>query len=123
MARVLGRANHPPQVGLTSTERKRAGARGMRRRWRWGGWPLEGLHLVLVDDVRTTGATLKAATRMLRRLKPERIVCAVVAVSDSKARLSRIRAADERQKEVPEVVVLDRAMHSVERRAIKAESG
>jgi ComF family protein len=95
---MLARANMPPQVSLTPSERKRAGSRGMRihRRW-WGGsgGSVEGAHIVLVDDVRTTGSTLKAATRLLRRLKPARIVCAVVGVSDSAARRAR-KASGER---------------------------
>jgi predicted amidophosphoribosyltransferase len=89
VARMLARSNQPPQVGLTPSERKRAGSRGMRLKRRLGGWPVAGLDLVLVDDVRTTGATLKAATRLLRRAKPGRVVGAVIAVSDSRARHSR----------------------------------
>lgn len=94
-ARVLARMNHPPQVSLTPSERKRAGSRGMRISRRLGGWPIEGMHVVLVDDVRTTGSTLKAAARLLRRLGPEKVVCAVVAVSDSAARRMRARERDE----------------------------
>jgi predicted amidophosphoribosyltransferase len=98
MFRVLSRSNHAPQVSLTPTDRKRSGGRGLRvsRRMGWNGlrkgasaWPLEGLDVVLVDDVRTTGATLKAAVRMVRSLKPRRVVCAVLAVSDSRARQQR----------------------------------
>jgi RNA polymerase sigma-70 factor (ECF subfamily) len=37
--------------------------------------------LVLVDDIRTTGASLKAAVRLLRSLEPRTVVCAVVASS------------------------------------------
>ncbi len=89
VARVLKRLNHTPQVRLSPSERKRAGSRGMRIARRFGGWSIEGLHIVLVDDVRTTGSTLKSAARLLKRLKPDRIVCAVVAVSDSTARRMR----------------------------------
>jgi ComF family protein len=93
ISRALSRTMHATQVSLTPAERKRSGSRGLRVRRRIGGWShLNGAHLVLVDDVRTTGATLKAATRFLRRLKPERIVCAVIAVSDSAARRMRKQA-------------------------------
>lgn len=98
--RMLTRQMHPPQVSLTPSERKRVGSRGMhiRRRIGWGGLKsFQGAHIVLVDDVRTTGSTLKSATRLLRRLKPERIVCAVVGVSDSTARRMRRSMLEERE--------------------------
>jgi len=87
-----------PQVKLSPSERRRAGRRGLsiRRRFTLAtsphsvlGWDLHDLHVILIDDVRTTGATLLGATRVLRRLKPARIVCGVVAVSDSTARRKR----------------------------------
>jgi predicted amidophosphoribosyltransferase len=58
-------------------------------RRRFGGWSLRDVDLVLVDDIRTTGASLKAAVRLLRSLEPRTVVCAVVAVSDAKARRAR----------------------------------
>ena len=42
--------------------------------------------LLLVDDVRTTGSTLRGAVRLLRRASPECVVAAVVAVADDTAR-------------------------------------
>lgn len=89
LAAVLGRRQGPPQVSLPRSVRRRSGSHGLYVRWRLGGWPLGDLHLVLVDDVRTTGASLRAATRLLRTLQPGRIVCAVAAVSDSAARKQR----------------------------------
>jgi predicted phosphoribosyltransferase len=58
-------------------------------RRRLGGWNLLDVDLVLVDDIRTTGASLKAAVRLLRSLKPRSVVCAVLAVSDAQARRAR----------------------------------
>lgn len=39
----------------------------------------EGKHLVLVDDLMTTGATLRMACRQLIKLKPASIICVVAA--------------------------------------------
>jgi predicted amidophosphoribosyltransferase len=86
---ILSRGNGPPQVSLSPSERRRAGARRLRIRRRLGGWNLQDVDVLLVDDVRTTGATLRGAVRLLRTLKPRRIVCAVIAVSDSSARRTR----------------------------------
>jgi len=89
VASVLTRRHGPPQVALPPGERRRTGRRGMQVRRRVGGWPLEDLHILVVDDVRTTGATMMGAIRVLRRLKPARIAVGVLAVSDSAARRSR----------------------------------
>jgi ComF family protein len=89
IARVLARKNGPSQTSLTPSERKRTGGRLLRIRRHWGGWRMEDLHIVLVDDVRTTGATLRTASRLVKSLKPAKVVCVVVGVSDSRARKQR----------------------------------
>lgn len=90
MVNAMSRSMRTPQVKLSASERKRGGSRGIRVRWRMTWWnTIEGAHVVLVDDVRTTGSTLKAATRLLRRLGPERVICAVAGVSDNAARRTR----------------------------------
>lgn len=53
-------------------------------RHRWDRHGLSGHRIVLVDDVRTTGSTLKACCRALRSLCPARIDVAVVAVADGR---------------------------------------
>jgi predicted amidophosphoribosyltransferase len=85
---VLAKANGLPQVALSLSERQRRGSQGMRLRRRAGGWSLDGCDVLLVDDVRTTGSSLRTATRVLRSTGPRRIVAAVVAVADSPARRS-----------------------------------
>lgn len=91
---ILSRSNGPPQVLLSATERQRSGTRGLRLRRQVNGISLKGLNLVLVDDVRTTGASLNGAARLLKTLRPQAIIAAVVAVSDSRAR-RRNRAGED----------------------------
>lgn len=97
-ARILTRDNRPPQVSLPASQRRRRGSHGLRHRMGYRRWlgerKISGLDLVLVDDVRTTGSSLRAAARMLKRLKPANVICAVVAVADSKARRDRSHQAD-----------------------------
>lgn len=62
----------PPQVGLTRNERRAnlAGAFKVSPEARPG---LAGLHLVVIDDVRTTGSTLNACAHILRQAGAARI--------------------------------------------------
>jgi len=81
MARALAVDGGPPQVSLSRGRRARRAARIRPR-----GRAVEGLDVVLVDDVRTTGATLDAAARVLRRGRARSVVAAVLAVTDEPAR-------------------------------------
>ncbi|HYE63653.1 MAG TPA: hypothetical protein VD997_16800 [Phycisphaerales bacterium] len=64
LAPALRRRHRRPQVGLSNTDRARNAAGSMRLR----GHPrFEGCTLVLIDDVRTTGATMGEAAKVLRR--------------------------------------------------------
>ncbi len=87
--RMLTAANGRPQMALSSTERLRYGGRGLRLRRRPGGWDMRGVQVVLVDDVRTTGASMHRAARLLRRSRPAGVIAAVLAVSDDRARRER----------------------------------
>ncbi|MBT8486618.1 MAG: hypothetical protein KJO43_13645 [Phycisphaerae bacterium] len=81
-ANLLANVDGLPQVQRPRSGRMRRGGRGVRVRWGWRGVSLRGRVVVLVDDVRTTGATLRSAARRLRRMEPDRIVAAVLAVAD-----------------------------------------
>jgi predicted amidophosphoribosyltransferase len=83
LAAALSRYDGPPQVTLTASARARAGA-GIRLRRRVR--PLAGRTVVLVDDVCTTGASLRIATRLLLRLRPARVVAAVLTGADPPGR-------------------------------------
>ncbi len=97
LLRMLATANGTPQVGRSPTDRLRHGGRGIRRRRRLGGWDLRDLQIVLVDDVRTTGASMQRAARRLRRSRPASVIAAVLAVSDERARRDRADAAGKSQ--------------------------
>ena len=83
---ALAKANGPPQVSLPAGHRAR-GKGGMRLRRRAGRLRLGGVHVILVDDVRTSGASLRAAGRLIRRLRPRQVTAAVLAVTDDRSRM------------------------------------
>lgn len=75
---LLVRANNETQVGATSMERVRQAATAYRAK---RGRVEADKSYLLVDDVWTTGASMRAAARELRRAGATKIYGAVVAVS------------------------------------------
>jgi predicted amidophosphoribosyltransferase len=69
--RLLGRRGGPPQTGLDAAARRVGPVFAARRR-------VPG-HVLLVDDVATTGATLAAAARALRDAGASRVVAVTAA--------------------------------------------
>jgi predicted amidophosphoribosyltransferase len=82
---ALAKANGPPQVSLPAGHRAR-GDSGLRLRRRAMRLRFDDAHVILVDDVRTTGASLRAAGRLVRRLRPRWVTAAVLAVTDDRSR-------------------------------------
>ena len=71
-----------PQAGLTNSKRRLnvQGAFGVRGR-------LDGKHVLLVDDVLTTGATASACARALKRAGASRVTLLTLARTDRRAAL------------------------------------
>ncbi len=82
---LLTVSNGPPQVSLSASRRAR---RAVRMRLRAGPPRLDGVVVVLIDDVRTSGGSLNAAASLLRRLGPRLVVAGVLAVTDGPSRRS-----------------------------------
>jgi len=76
--KVLAHLGTPPRSGRMPGDR---GGRSLRIRRGWGPGALERLRVLLVDDVLTTGTTLREAVRCLRPLRPREIHACVVAVA------------------------------------------
>lgn len=89
--RYLEREHRPSQRAVAPSERQRNASKAFRLRALAGRTAptLRGWDLVLIDDVSTTGATLRAAARELRKLKPDMFYVGVLAVSDDEARRAR----------------------------------
>jgi len=71
-----------PQAGLTNAKR-RANVRGAFRIAR--GKPLQGMRVLLVDDVVTTGATASACARVLKRAGAAHVALLALARTDRRA--------------------------------------
>jgi ComF family protein len=75
---LLRRARYtPPQSALIASHR----TRNVRRSFEVSRVDLSGWDVWLVDDVKTTGATLSACARLLKRAGADRVNVAVAAVA------------------------------------------
>jgi ComF family protein len=78
--------NTETQTHLHSMEKRRANVRGAFALRRRAARRLRGRHVLVVDDVMTTGATLKSVGHLLKQAKPASLCAVVLAVADPKGR-------------------------------------
>ena len=93
--RVLAKNNGIPQVAKPSSERIRTGGKGFKLTRRLGGWNLTGVQVILIDDVRTTGASIRGASKILKKAGSTNVIASVIAVSDEFARRERSKTLPE----------------------------
>lgn len=80
-APILKRTRHtPPQTAIAPSRRHD----NVRQSFAIESVDLSGYEVILIDDVKTTGATLSACTRLLKQAGARSIHAAVVAVADPK---------------------------------------
>lgn len=89
LVRPLRQRSGPPRSGQDRSARRRARVRPRLSAERGGRSRLEGLAVILVDDVLTTGATLREAGRWLRWMGAESVVAAIAAVTPTEGQRGR----------------------------------
>lgn len=76
---ILKRIKHTPFQSSLAIDRRMANVKEAFALKTIAGNPFEGKHIVLVDDLMTTGSTLVCAAKILLPLKPASITAVVVA--------------------------------------------
>jgi predicted amidophosphoribosyltransferase len=93
MRRVLWHLAGRPQITRRADERRRHGGRGLTQSPFYRFRPTRRRRAILVDDVRTTGSSLRAAVSTLHLAAPAGIIVAVAAVADPPGRETSLRTS------------------------------